>query len=57
MLGIEEKVGSRGEMAFGLEDSFQPDLLEVLQVTMTGFVLGMVIIAIHKIIKKYKLDE
>ncbi len=57
MLGTEEKVGSRGVMAFGLEESFQPDLLEVLQVTMTGFVLGMVIIAIHKVIKKYKLDE
>lgn len=44
-------------MAFGFEDTFQPDLLEVLQVTMTGFILGIVIIAIHKIIKKYNLDE
>ncbi len=57
MQGIEGKVGSRGVMAFGLDESFDPDLLEVLQVTMTGFILGIVIIAIHKIIKKYNLDE
>jgi len=44
-------------MAFGLEESFQPDLLQVFQVTMTGFILGIVIIAIHKIIKKYNLDS
>jgi len=44
-------------MAFGLDEGFDPDLLEVLQVTMTGFVLGIVIIAIHKIIKKYNLDS
>jgi len=44
-------------MAFGLDESFDPDLLEVLQVTMTGFILGIVIVAIHKIIKKYNLDE
>jgi len=44
-------------MAFGLEDSFQRGLLEILQLTMTGFILGVVIIAIHKIIKKYDLDE
>jgi len=44
-------------MAFGLDESFDSNLLQVLQVTMTGFVLGIVIIAIHKIIKKYNLDS
>lgn len=44
-------------MAFGLDESFDPNVLQVLQVTMTGFILGIVIIAIHKIIKKYDLDE
>jgi len=57
LLGTEEKVGSRGVMAFGLEESFAIDLLEVMQVTMTGLILGIVVVAIHKIIKKYELDS
>jgi len=57
LLGTEEKVGSRGVMAFGLEESFARDLLQVMQITMTGFILGIVIVAIHKIIKKYNLDS
>ncbi len=44
-------------MAFGFDESFDTNILQVLQVAMTGFVLGIVIIAIHKIIKKYDLDE
>jgi len=44
-------------MAFGLEESFARDLLQIMQITMTGFILGMVIIAIHKVIKKYDLDD
>ena len=44
-------------MAFGIEESFALDLLEVMQVTMTGFILGIVLVAIHKIIKKYELDS
>ena len=57
MQDIEEKVGKVGVMAFGIEESFAIDLLEVMQVTMTGFILGIVLIAIHKIIKKYELDS
>jgi len=44
-------------MAFGLDESFDRVILQVLQVAMTGFVLGIVVIAIHKIIKKYNLDS
>ena len=44
-------------MAFGLDESFDTNILQILQVTMTGFVLGIVIVAIHKIIKKYNLDS
>ena len=44
-------------MAFGFDESFEPNLLQVLQVTMTGFVLGIVVIAFHKVIKKYNLDS
>lgn len=44
-------------MAFGLDESFDTNVLQILQVTMTGFILGIVIVAIHKIIKKYNLDE
>ena len=44
-------------MAFGIEESFNPDLLRILQVCVTGFALGMIIVAIHKTIKKYNLDD
>jgi hypothetical protein len=44
-------------MAFGLEEAFQPDLLRALQVTVSAFSLGIVLIAIHKTIKKFNLDS
>ena len=44
-------------MAFGFEESFNPDLLRILQVCVTGFTLGIIVVAIHKTIKKYKLDD
>ncbi len=44
-------------MAFGIEDTFQADLLRALQVVVSSFALGIVLIAIHKVIKKYNLDS
>ncbi len=52
-------------MAFGLEDNvlqvlkgiIDPDLLRALQVGVSAFILGTVLIAFHKIIKKYNLDS
>lgn len=52
-------------MAFGLEDNvlqvlkgiIDPDLLRALQVGVSAFILGTVLIAFHKVIKKYNLDD
>lgn len=44
-------------MAFGIEDLFAPDLLRALQVGVSAFILGTVLIAFHKIIKKYNLES
>jgi len=44
-------------MAFGLEALFEADLLRALQVSVSAFSLGIVLIAIHKTIKKYNLDS
>jgi len=50
-------MGKAEIMAFGLEELFDPDLLRALQVGVSAFVLGTVLIAIHKVIKKYNLDS
>jgi len=44
-------------MAFGLESLFQADLLRALQVSVSAFILGIVLLAFHKTIKKYNLDS
>jgi len=50
-------MGKAEIMAFGLEDLFAPDLLRVLQVGTSAFILAVVLIAVHKTIKKYNLDS
>jgi len=52
-------------LAFGLEDIvlqvlkdiIDPDLLRALQVATSAFILAIVLVAVHKTIKKYNLDS
>jgi len=44
-------------MAFGIETTFDPDLLRALQVGVSGFILAMFLIGFHSVIKKYHLDS
>ena len=39
-------------MAFGIEDTFDPNLLRALQASTAGFVCVMIMIMFHKISKK-----
>jgi len=58
-------MGKAEIMAFGLEDIvlqvlkdlIDPDLLRALQVGTSAFILAVVLIAVHKTIKKYNLDS